>query len=440
MASVAALSLAERLAQLEPARRQAALDGLTPDQLARLRWNWRFWARPAQLAPASDWSIWLILAGRGFGKTRAGAEWLRSVAEAAPNLRLALVGASLAEVRAVMVEGESGLLSLAPPWARPRFEPSLRRLVWPNGSQAQLYSAEDADSLRGPEHHAAWCDELAKWPQPQRVWDMLALGLRLGQRPRVCVTTTPRPLALLKGWLDDPGVVTTRGRTLDNKAHLPPAFLHAVLDAYGGTRLARQELEGELIEDWPGTLWTRAMLDAARAPDWPVLEAVVVAVDPPLGVGPGADTCGIIAAGRATDGALHVLADASVQGVRPEAWARAVVDCARRVGAQRIVTEVNAGGALVASVLRAVGADQPLKAVHARASKVRRAEPVAALYEQGRVRHQPGLELLEAEMLAFTPDGGGRANGHSPDRVDALVWAIADLALIDRPEPRIRVI
>lgn len=434
----AAASLAERLAGLDGARRQAVLASLPHDQISRLRWNWRFWARPAQLAPEGDWATWLILAGRGFGKTRAGAEWLRAQAEAMPGARLALVGASLGEVRAVMVEGESGLLAIAPPWARPVFEPSRRRLRWPNGAQAFLYSAEEPDGLRGPEHHAGWCDEAAKWPDPGRLWDTLVLGLRLGERPRLCVTTTPRPLRWLRQLLADPQVAVTRGRTGDNRANLPEAYLRAILEAYGGTRLARQELDGELIEELPGALWTRAMIEAHRVAVPPVLERIVVAVDPPLGVGPGADTCGIVAAGRAGDGRVYVLADASVQGLRPEAWARAVIGCHHRVGADRIVTEVNAGGALVEAVLRAVDPDLPLRPVHARQSKLRRAEPVAALYERGRVHHVGTLPALEDEMCAFVPTGGGQAHGHSPDRVDALVWAVA--ALVGPPQalPRIR--
>jgi phage terminase large subunit-like protein len=422
------------LAALPKAERDAFVAALGERSLIEL-YDWGNWARPAQLW-AGDWRVWLLMAGRGFGKTRTGAEYIRWRASRGGHKRLALIGATYAEARAIMVEGESGLLNIGPKAKRPSFEPSNRRLVWPNGATAYLYSAEDPEALRGPQHHAAWCDELGKWPQPDALWSNLWLGLRLSTTPQVVVTTTPRPLPLLKQLLKDPHCRVTRGSSFDNKLHLPPAFLERVAADYAGTRLGRQELYGELLEDVPGALWTRAQLDACQVSTPPPLERVVVAVDPPLSAGPDADACGIIVAGRSATGHVVVLADHSVQGLSPDGWARAVLRAYQSAGADRVVAEVNAGGALVESLLRGLDPALPIRSVRAMRGKYVRAEPVAALYERGLVQHVGGLWALEDEMCAFTPNG--QAHGHSPDRVDALVWALTELALGARAEPRVR--
>lgn len=423
------------LACLEPAALATLLAGLSDAEAAHLLWDWPSWARPPQLPPPGNWRVWLVMAGRGFGKTRAGAEWVRALAEHNGAARIALVGATLHDTRAVMVEGESGLLAIAPPDRRPQFEPSRRRLVWPSGAQAMLYSAEDPEQLRGPQHHAAWADEIGKWPYGAAVWTNLMLGLRLGAMPRAVATTTPRPTPLLRALLADDTVVMTRGRTLDNAAHLPEAFLQAVSTAYGGTRLGRQELDGELIEDMPGALWRRDAIEQARVRAAPEMVRVVVGVDPP--VTSQGDACGIIAVGLGQDGTGYVLTDATVDQASPEQWARAVAACAQAWGADRVVAEVNNGGDLVESVLRQCAPTLPYRAVRASRGKVARAEPVAALYEQGRVRHVGGYPALEDQLCGFGP-GGYDGPGRSPDRADALVWALTDLMLSRTANPRVR--
>ena len=401
--------------------------------------DWPFWADPRQLPPpGSDWRVWLMLAGRGFGKTRAGAEWVRALAEADGSLRIALVGATRAEARAVMVEGESGLLAIAPLAMRPRWEPSRGRLVWRSGAQAFVYSGENPESLRGPQHHVAWCDELAKWAYPQATWDNLAMGLRLGERPRTLVTTTPRPIALVKALRDEADTVVVTGRTADNHM-LPAAFVAAVTTAYGGTRLGRQELDGELIDEVAGALWTRAGLETCRVRAGPETARVVIGVDPPAGV--GGDACGIIAVARGRDGRAYVLEDASVVGLTPEGWARAVVACAARHGADKVVAEANQGGAMVGSVLRAADAGLSLRLVHATRGKSARAEPVATLYEGGRAFHGGAFPALEDELCGLVCGGGYEGPGRSPDRADALVWAMTELMLgAARGGPSVRVL
>ncbi len=404
-----------------------------------LNHDWGFWADKRQLAPEGDWRVWLLMAGRGFGKTRAGAEWVRALANAGgEGLRIALVGATIDEARAVMVEGESGLLRVGPVADRPRFEPSRRRLCWPNGAEAFLYSGESPEKLRGPQHHFAWCDELAKWACPQATWDNLMLGLRLGERQRVLATTTPRPIALVRALAGQGDVVLTRGRTIDNRL-LPESFVAAVRALYAGTRLGRQELDGELIEEIEGALWSRDRIEACRVRDHPALTRIVVGVDPPAGSGAGADACGIVAVGRCAEGRAWVLADGSVQGLSPEGWAQAVARLARRIGADRVVAEANNGGAMVESVLRAADISLPVKRVHASRGKAARAEPVAALYEAGRAFHVGAFVDLEDQMAGLVAGGGYDGPGRSPDRADALVWAMSELMLgTARNEPRIR--
>lgn len=404
-------------------------------------WQFKESAHDGQLPPDGAWRTWLIMAGRGFGKTRAGAEWVRSIAEADEHARIALVGASLGEVRAVMVEGESGLIAVCPPDRRPVFEPSLRRLRWPHGAEALLYSAAEPESLRGPQHSHGWCDELAKWPashgRAESAWNNLQLGLRLGKTQRVLVTTTPRSVPLLRRLLADDAVAVTRGRTEDNGRNLPAAFIETMRSDYGGSALGRQELDGELLEDIEGALWSRTLLERCRADRLPDgrLTRVVVGVDPPASA--MGDACGIVVAAHEDDGGAVVLADCSVEKPSPERWARAVAETARIWGADRVVAEANQGGAMVASVLRAADVSLPVKLVHASRGKVARAEPVAALYEAGRVRHAGTFAQLEDELCGLMAGGGYEGGGRSPDRADALVWALTELMLGKQGRPRV---
>ena len=434
----------EFLMKMKPRKRFRELKKLKEVELRELQTHWQLWARREQLPPPGDWRTWLVMAGRGFGKTRSGAEWVRAVADADPMARIALVAASLAEARAVMVEGESGLLSVCPEKHRPDFEPSLRRLLWPNGAQALLYSAGEPESLRGPQHSHAWCDEIGKWDtasdRATRAWDNLLFGLRLGEHPRVMATTTPRAVPLLRRLLAEPddALAVTRGSTSDNRDHLPSRFLREIRRTYGHSLLGRQELDGELLEDIDGALWTRAVLEQCREAQAPELDRVVVGVDPPASA--GGDACGILVAGKAADGTAHVLADASVERASPERWARAVARAAGAWRADRVVAEANQGGAMVASVLRAAEVTLPLKLVHASRGKAARAEPVAALYEAGRVRHAGTFPALEDELCGLLAGGRYEGPSRSPDRADALVWALHELMLARRPRPRVRLV
>jgi Uncharacterized conserved protein len=432
----------EFLMLLPREERLSALSELGEHEREELQTHWMLWARPQQLAPDNDWRLWLVMAGRGFGKTRAGAEWVRAVAESDANARIALVAANLAEARAVMVEGESGLLAICPVRRRPAFEPSLRRLTWPNGAQAMLYSAAEPESLRGPQHSHAWCDEIAKWDNASeratRAWDNLLFGLRLGEAPRVAATTTPRAVPLLRRLLAEPEdtLAVTRGSTEDNRDNLPERFVRHIRRTYGQSLLGRQELGGELLEDIEGALWTRAMIEQCRAAETPELARIVVAVDPPASA--AGDACGIIIAGRAGDGSAHVLADASVRKASPERWAKAVARASAAWHADRVVAEANQGGAMVASVLQAAGLPMKVRLVHASRGKAARAEPVAALYEAGRVRHVGTFPALEDEMCGLIAGGAYQGPGRSPDRADALVWALTELMLGETARPRIR--
>lgn len=403
---------------------------------------WPTIAHPAQLPPETDWRIWLFMGGRGAGKTRAGAEWVRQQVLAKAARRIALVGPTLSDVREVMIEGPSGLARIGK-GERPVYEVSRRRLVWrSSGAEAFVFSAEDADSLRGPQFDLAWCDEIAAWPKGEAVWDMLAFGLRLGTNPRVFATTTPRPVPLVRRLmkLEAAGAaVVTRAATHANAAALAPGFIASLEARYGGSQLGRQELLGELVEDPDGALFLRAWIDDNRASGLAgaipaTFDRVVIAVDPPAGAGPGSDACGVIAAGRAGD-VIFVLEDASVRGLPPAGWAARVMQAAGRWGAGRIVAESNQGGEMIRAVLQAAGAGPLASRVvlkHATRSKHDRAEPVSALYASGRIRHAGFFRDLEDEMCAFGAEGG-----RSPDRVDALVWAINDLTTPPKPLPGI---
>lgn len=380
---------------------------------------WEAHARPGQLPPADPWSIWLVKAGRGWGKTRVGAEWVRSMAQ--PGARIALVGPTAADVRDVMIEGESGLLSVCEPNNRPVYEPSKRRVTWPNGAMATAYSAEEPDRLRGPQHTHAWCDEVAAWARPE-AWDMLMMGLRLGEHPQVVATTTPKSVPIMGAIQGSPGVIVTRGRTLDNAGNLAPSFLTGLMARYEGTRLGRQELEGEDLDDNPDALWQREGLDLRRVREAPELVRVVVAIDPAATSKDSSDETGIVVAGLGADGRGYVLADRSGR-FKPDAWARRAVEAYHEWQADRIIAEGNQGGEMVEHVLGTVERGLPIRIVHATRGKVTRAEPIAALYEQGRVSHVGSLPQLEDQLCTWTPGAS------SPDRLDALVWALTELML-----------
>jgi len=397
---------------------------------------------PACANNGGPWTTWLALGGRGAGKTRLGAEFVRALALGLPPYaseahgRIALVGETEHDVRSVMIEGASGLLRAGPWRERPVWTSSRRLLEWQNGAIAQAFSADDPESLRGPQFDAAWCDELAKWRHAEDALDMLQFGLRLGARPRQLITTTPRPTALIKRLIADPRTAVTRAATQANAAHLSPVFLAEVVARYAGTRLGRQELLGEIIEDRPDALWSRAAIEACRVTAAPPLNRIVIGIDPPAGSRPGSDACGIVAAGRAEDGTVYVLEDATVAGLAPAGWAAKAVALYRRLSADTLVAEVNQGGDMVRAVLRQVDESVPLKTVHATRGKWLRAEPVAAMYAQGKVKHVRPFEELEDQMCDF--ELSGLSSGRSPDRLDALVWAVTELTARPRPEPRIR--
>lgn len=396
---------------------------------AELLWRWRgWWARPAQLAPGGDWPTWLILAGRGFGKTRSGAEWVRERWKAGAR-RIAIVAETAADARDVLVEGPSGVLAISPDHERPLYEPSKRRLTWPDGAVATLYNGTEPDQLRGPEHDTALVDELAKYRYAQETWDNLQFGMRVGDLPRVMVTTTPRPIPIIRELLADPATAVTRGSTYDNARNLPAAFLAKMRRKYEGTRLGRQELLAELLDDMPGALWTRAALDDCRVRAAPEMARVVVAIDPSgQGADGEGDSIGIVVAGLGVDGRGYVLADRSCD-MSPLGWARRAVEAYHEFGADRLVAETNFGGDMVRSTIHTVDRNVSYSEVKASRGKVLRAEPVAALYEQNRVSHVGALPELEDQMCAM--GSNGYAGAGSPDRLDAMVWALTELMLGD---------
>lgn len=420
------LSPADKLAALPDAERDAFIGSLTEGEAAALLHSWRdFHARPDQIAPGGDWDIWLILSGRGWGKTRTGAEWIREEVEAGRAKRIALVAETAADARDVMVEGESGILSLYPEDERPLYEPSKRRITWPNGAVATLYNATEPDQLRGPQHDAAWCDELAKWRYARETWDQLQFGLRLGSHPRQLVTTTPRPIELVKALVagEEGKVAVTRGRTLDNRTNLAGTFLDKIEKRYAGTRLGRQELEGQILGDMPGALWSLTSLDLYRVKEAPALERIVIAIDPAVTNTEDSDAHGIVVAGISNQEG-YILEDASIKG-SPMDWAKRVVSLYDKYGADRIVCEVNQGGDMVSQTLRTVRNGLPISEVRATRGKHVRAEPIAALYEQGRVHHVGSFPELE-EQMTLTTNAGYEGEG-SPDQLDACVWALTEL-------------
>lgn len=445
-----------------------AIRAMTPEELAvfvqslskvealDLIYTWRgLQARPEQLAPDGDWDHWLILAGRGFGKTRSGAEWVHEQI-AAGTRRIALVARTAADIRDVMVEGESGILNTAHPGRRPKWNPSNRRLTWPNGAIATTFSAQEPDSLRGPQYEKAWCDELAAWSYAQETWDMLMMILRLGQHPQACITTTPRPTPLVRSLLADAwtpgrlgGTVVTRGSTFDNSANLAPSFSEKLRRKYEGSRLGRQELYAEVLDDNPGAMWHRATIEALRVREAPAMKRIIVAVDPAATADAQSCECGIIVAGVGVDGHGYILEDLSEVNT-PDGWAKKIVKAYHDWKADRIIAEVNLGGALVEMLLRVVDRNIPFRSVKAARGKAIRAEPVAALYEQGRVHHVGEWPELEDQLVCWDPGnlptGGvhsgarGAARGEvgdartSSDRLDALVWALTDLMVENIPD------
>ena len=409
---------------MPPSQRRALLESLDEEDAAALN-DWRFWAHAAQLPPDGAWRIWLFLGGRGAGKTRAGAEWIAEQVRQGRMQRVGLIGATMRDVRAVMVEGESGLLACVDGAV---FEPSNNRVLWPGGAVATLLSAEEPDSFRGHQFDGIWGDEFCKWREPQAALDMALMAMRLGDSPRMLLTTTPRNILALKDLLTAPDVAVTRGKTSDN-SELPPDFIAAMQARYGATALGRQELEGELIADQDGALWRRDWIGRVR--DVPVLERVVVAVDPPASS--AGDECGIVVAGRSgTDG--YVLADYSLGGLTPAGWAARVMQAYADFEADAIIAESNQGGDMVESVLKQADGNAPVRLVHASRGKITRAAPMAALYEAGRIHHAGLFAELEDQMCHYD----GRKGAKSPDRMDALVWALSDLFEGKRANPRIR--
>lgn len=432
----------DSLLSLTAVEREELLQSLSDEEAAALLYTWEVWARPNQLEPEGEWTTWLILAGRGYGKTRCGAETINKWVKEGTCKRLALVAEDSADARDVMVEGESGILACSPPDFMPKYEPSKRRLTWPNGAIATLYSAEDYDSLRGPQFDGAWCDELCKWRYAVEAWDNLQFGLRLGLHPKQIVTTTPKPIKLLKDILLRDDTHVTTGSTYENLENLAEPFRKAVVAKYEGTRIGRQELNAEILDDMPGALWQRSQIDADRlrpqSPEHPILlpefAQIVVAVDPATTSNENSDETGIIVCGIGHDGRGYVIADRSMRGT-PDEWGNAAVEAYDEFEADRIVYETNQGGDMVrftlitcASALKSAGKRKadfvPLRGVHASRGKAVRAEPVSALYEQNRVSHIGAFAELEDQMCGFVP---GLKSGYSPDRMDALVWALTDL-------------
>ena len=390
----------------------------------RARYRWDLCARPSQKEPGGQWSVWLIIAGRGFGKTRTGAETVRNWVESNRARRICLLADSLDDGRKVMIEGESGLLNVCPPWNRPTFYPSHGKLKWPSGAEAQLYSAHHYEKLRGPQFDGAWVDELAKFQKPQEAWDQMMMGLRLGQDPKVVVTTTPRPLLFLKNLCAAKDSVVTRGATAENQQNLSRAYLENMQRSYAGTRLGAQELEGHFVEEEGTALWTYEMLHQARiqAEDLPELTYIVVAVDPSVTANQKSDETGIVVVGRDREGRFYVLEDCS-GSMEVVTWAHKAVEAYHTFQASCIVAEVNNGGDLVKRVIQGIDASVPVHSVRAMKSKWQRAQPMAALYEIGRVKHIKRFEQLEKQMLTYTP-----LSQSSPDRLDALVWALSELS------------
>lgn len=422
---------------------EALLLKLGPAKAEELAYTWPFWARPQQMAPSGDWNTWFINAGRGFGKTRAGVEWVRGLVKRGYK-RIAAIAATNSDIERVMINGESGFLSRCwsgdktdkgVPLGKPTWSPTKRLLTWENGAYVQFFSAEEPERLRGPQFEAAWCDELAAWNRDRDTWDMLQFCLRLGKHPQTCVTTTPKPTKLVRDIMKNSKTVVTYGSTFDNSANLAATYLQSVKDMYDGTRLGRQELYAEVLDEASGALWTRELLSKCEVDDplalSETLARVVVSVDPAVSSNAESDMTGIVVAGMDINGVCYILHDAT-ERYTPEGWAAKAIELYHLYGADRIVAERNQGGEMVRYTFKTVDETIPIKLVHASRGKFARAEPVSSLYERGRVKHVRGLDALEDQMVQWEPLG----SIGSPDRLDAMVWAVTELALkgIARPE------
>jgi phage terminase large subunit-like protein len=433
-------SRAELLAEMSPEDRATFIGQLTPDEALAMIYDWHVWARPTQLRPIPkpgepDWYIWMLLGGRGMGKTKTGAETIREWAEESQHTepyRFAIIGQTAADVRDVMLQGESGILSISPPWFMPVYEPSRRRVTWPNGTFGILFSGDSPDQLRGPQFHKAWVDELAKYLYPQETWDNLEFGLRLGDNPQALVTTTPRPIPIIKSMLEDEQVFVTRGSSYENISNLAPSFIRRVIRKYEGTRVGRQELHAEVLSDMPGALWSYEMIERNRVQRIPDMVRIVIAVDPAVSVSEDSDETGIVVCGLGTDGLGYVMRDLSGR-YSAEGWAQKVVDAYYDYSADRVIAEVNNGGDLVESVIRSKDSRVSYKAVHASRGKIRRAEPISAFYERGQIRHHGQFAAMEDQMTTYnpteavTPTERRRTKMLSPDRMDAMVWGMTEL-------------
>ena len=428
-------TIPKALAALPLGVRATIIRSLPAPYTRRLNAYFPEWHHPGQLPPPGTWRNWVIMAGRGFGKTRAGAEWVMACVRAHPGAMIALVAATLDEARRIMVEGTSGILAVARAGEISRWSPAERTLTFANGAEAVLFSGASPQSLRGPEHDFAWCDELAKWKHPKHSWDMLQLGLRRGRHPQALVTTTPQAGPVLQAILDAPDTMMSGGHTRDNP-HNAASFVTAMERMYSGTRLGVQELEGRLLSDVEGSLWPGVLIEGSRRTPPLAFTRTVIGVDPPASAN---GTCGIVVCALDAKGLAYVLADASVSGRSPESWAQAVARAAAMHGADRIIVEKNQGGDMVEAVLRGACPTLPLTPAYAKVSKVQRAEPVAAMFERGEALFAGSFPELEAQLGGLVAGGGYQGPGHSPDRADAMVWAMTELALkAARAEPRIR--
>src|SRR5512145_460299 len=415
-------SLALQLASLPKEKLSSLIKSLTPEEAQQALHCWELWRRPEQAIPSGDWTTWLIQAGRGFGKTRTGVETVRYWISAGEQY-VNLIGATADDARDIMVNGESGILATCPRDERPIYKPSHRCLIWPTGAKSLIFTADEPERLRGKQHSKLWADELGSWRYAD-AWDQAMLGLRLGKNPQAVVTTTPRPTEIIKSLIADPTTHITRGTTYDNKANLAKAFFSRIISKYEGTRLGRQELLAEVLDDNPGALWNRKIIDSARVKDYPDLLRIVIAVDPAVSSNPDSDDVGIGAAGLGSDGEVYVLADDTMSGPTPNEWGAQVVKTFDTWQGDLIVAEVNQGGDLVESNIRAQRDSVPVKKIHAKRSKALRAEPVAALYEQGKVHHVGTFPKLEDEMCDWNPTVPSQ---RSPNRVDWLVYAVTEL-------------
>lgn len=425
------MSMAEKVAILDPEERAEILNDLG-DPL-KLRYDWNFWARPKQITPPGEWFGWLNLGGRGAGKTRTGAEWVREKVEQnwKTPLRIAGVAETKKDARDVIVEGESGLLSICPPDKMPHYEPSKARLTWPNGTRLFLFSGDEPDQLRGPQFHYAWVDELAKYMYAQEAWDMLEFGLRLGEHPQVIITTTPRPIPVIMDLVKDPDVVSTVSSSYENYGNLSSRFIKRVLRKYEGTRLGRQEILAEILSDVPGALWTRKIIDETRVAALPhgvTIIKLVISVDPAVSATETADETGIVAVGLGSDRHGYILRDRS-EVLTPRAWARRVVNMFDRMEADRVIGEINNGGDLVEVNLRTIDTETrvPFKSVRASRGKAVRAQPVSSLFEQKRCHIVGVMPQMEDQLVAFTDEG--YIGGGSPDRAEAMIWGVSNLML-----------